>query len=47
MEYTAVASLLLKYPLSAAIAFSVSLELTFIAPPYFVELVVGMDPSVV
>jgi len=47
MVYAAVATLLLKKPLSVAMAFSVSVPLTVIGPLYTVELVVGVDPFVV
>ena len=47
MVYAAVATLLLKKPLSAAMAFRVSVAATVIGPLYTVELVVGVDPFVV
>ena len=47
MVYVAVATLLLVKPLSAAMAFRVSEELTVIGALYRVEPVVGVDPSVV
>ena len=47
MVYTAVDTLLLKKPLSAAIASTVSDALTVIGPVYTVEEVVGVVPFVV
>lgn len=45
--YTAFNTGLSAYPLSAAMAIMVSDILTMIVPVYFVELTVGIDPSVV
>jgi hypothetical protein len=47
MVYAAVATLLLKKPLSVAMAFRVSVALTVMGPLYTVELVVGVVPFVV
>jgi hypothetical protein len=43
MVYVAVATAPLRYPLAAAIAFSVSVEPTVIGPLYTSELVVGLS----
>jgi hypothetical protein len=47
MVYAAVATLLLAYPVSSAIAFRVSVALTVIGPLYRVEAEVGAEPFVV
>ena len=45
--YEAIASALVVYPLAVAMALTVSVLLTVIGPVYFVEAVVGVEPSVV